>query len=390
MYSRALNLEPVLKRKSLFLLGPRQTGKSTYLKKNYPNALYIDLLDNREFLSLRRNPSLLREKIDYYLKKSKNFLVIIDEIQKIPELLNEVHLLIEQNKKLRFILTGSSARKLKHGGANLLGGRASWVHFYGLVFSEIVKSKKNWPQKCITGSLPFVFDSKKPWQDLADCVGLYLREEIQAESLTRNLDNFFSFLETSALSNAEQINFSNIASDTGVKLSTVRSYYQILSDTLIGDLLPAFEKTKKRKAMTTAKFYFFDCGVTNYLLGRKDLAEGTPEYGKALEQAIYTEIKAYISYNQLDYKFEYWRSTSLFEVDFLLYNSLKNIIAIEIKAGTNPSKKDYKGFLALEEDFPLKRKIVVCRAPSPRLTNDDIEILPVHLFLEELWEGKII
>ncbi len=393
MYKRYINLNSVLSRKSLFLLGPRQTGKSTLLKSQYKTALYINLLKNSEYQKYLQNPDRLQEIVTYFIENSSEKLIIIDEIQKIPALLDEVHDLIESNKSLRFILTGSSARKLKRGGANLLGGRASWLNFYPLCFPELGEKKnlpyQRWIERLSIGALPSILDSKNAYADLKDYIGLYIREEVQAEGLSRQIDHFSRFLDFAALMSGEQINYTAIGSDAQISPSTVRDYFEILSDTLIGHQLPAFRETKKRKAMTTSKFYLFDCGVTNCLLGRKEISPGTPEYGKMLEQAIFLELKAYLSYTSSDKKLEYWRSTSLIEVDFIIYENLKKITAIEVKSNTNPSAKDFKGLLALNEDFQLERKIIVCNCNEPRKTKDGIEVLPISVFLTELWAGKI-
>lgn len=391
MYKRELDLSSTLARKSLFLLGPRQTGKSTYLRKTYPNALYINLLKNSVYQTYSKKPQQLQETIHYFVENSPERIVIIDEIQKIPELLDEVHDLIESDKSLRFILTGSSARKLKKSGVNLLGGRASRFHFYPLCYPELGKEAfKKWQTRIQIGALPSIVDSEEPFEDLKDYVGLYLKEEVVAEGLVRSIDNFSRFLDFAALCNAEQVNFTSIGNDAQISPSTVRDYFEILGDTLIGNTLPAFLATKKRKAISTGKFYLFDCGVVNALLGRRQVAIGTPEYGKLLEQALFIELRTYLDYKKIDKNIEYWRSTSQFEVDFLVYDSLKKIVAIEVKSGSNPSKKDFKGFFALEEEFKLARKIVVCSAETPRKTADGVEILPIEVFLRNLWAGKII
>jgi predicted AAA+ superfamily ATPase len=391
MYKRIINLSETLDRKSLFLLGPRQTGKSTYLKTAYPKALYVNLLKNSEFQLYSRNPEKIQDTVKYFIENSDERIVIIDEVQRLPTILNEIHDLIEFDKSLRFILTGSSARKLKRGGANLLGGRASLYHLYPLCYPELgSKGIKKWRQRFLVGALPSIVDSKNPLADLKDYVGLYLREEILAEGLTRSIENFSRFLDFAALVNAEQVNFTSLGSDAQLSPSTVRDYFEILSDTLIGHTLPAFLSTKKRKAMSTGKFYLFDCGVTNSILGRIDVAQGTPEYGKMLEQALFIELRTYLDYKKSDKKLEYWRSTSQFEVNFLVYSSLSNIVAIEVKGGTNPTNKDFKGLFALEEEFPLKRKLIVCNAELPQKTNDGIEILPIEEFLKKLWAGKLI
>lgn len=391
MYKRTINFEKTLQRKSVFLFGPRQTGKSTLLRNRFPSALYINLLKNQEYQNFLRNPNHLAEVVKLHLESEKLPLVVIDEVQKIPALLDEVHHLIEEHKKLRFILTGSSARKLKRTGANLLGGRGSWYQMHPLIFAEYgTKAEIKWEQSLLTGGLPSIVDSADAWSDLQDYIGLYLKEEIQAEGISRSLDNFSRFLTIAALTNGEQINFTKIGSDAQLSPSTVRDYYEVLNDTLIGTMLPAFLETKKRKAMATAKFYLFDCGVCNALLGRQSLARGTIEYGKQLEHRIFLELKAYLDYHPSNKKIEFWRSTSQFEIDFLIYSKLDNLVAIEVKASQNPSAKAYKGLHAFQEEIPIKRKIVVCLTERPRKTQDGVEILPVNDFLKKLWSGKII
>jgi predicted AAA+ superfamily ATPase len=325
------------------------------------------------------------------LFRSKNqSLFIVDEIQKAPQLLDEVHRLIEKNKKLRFILTGSSARKLRKEGVNLLGGRASKVLFHPLVFPEFAtdfKFHSNFLSQLENGGLPSVTLAKNPKRRLSDYVGLYLKEEIQNESLVRSLDNFSRFLDILSLANSEQVNFNEIGNDAQVAPSTVRDYYQILVDTLIGDLVPGFTKTKKRKAMSTAKFYFFDTGVAHCLTRRSSLTPGSIEFGKAVEHYVYLQLKAYLSYKFKPHEINYWRSTSNLEVDFVVHHGIEEIFAFEVKAGVNPNQS--KGLLALAEEFPLKRKIIICLADQPRLTESGIEILPMDFFLKELWKGKI-
>lgn len=387
MYKRAFHLADTLSRKSLFLFGPRQTGKSTFLKHSYKTALYIDLLSSRDFRRFSHDPQQLREIIVAPSQKSK--LIIVDEIQKLPELLDEIHALIESDKNLRFILTGSSARKLKRKGVNLLGGRASWQYVHPLCFNELADCEL-WMKRLNIGALPSVLKSSAPHEDLKDYVALYLKEEISAEGLSRSIENFSRFLEAAALTNAEQLNYTSLGNDAQIAPSTVRDYFEILSDTLIGHILPAFTKTKVRKAMTSGKFYYFDCGVTNALLGREKVAPRTPEYGKMLEQAVFLELKAYLDYRRLNHKLEFWRSTSQFEVDFLVYKEIKSICAIEVKASSRPTERDYKGLLALNQEYPLRRKIVVCTTDVARKNKDGVEILPVGQFLKELWEHRFI
>lgn len=388
MYQRILNVTKTLERKSLFLLGPRQTGKSTYLRTHFPEALYINLLKSSEYQNYLKDPSYLHKIVSYFVKNNTSRLVIVDEIQKIPSLLNDIHDLIEQDKSLRFILTGSSARKLKRGGANLLGGRASWIYFHPLCYPELGPNQDElWLKGLSAGKLPPMIDSTNYFEDLKDYVGLYLREEIQEEGLTRSLENFSRFLDIAALMNGEQVNYTAIGSDAQISPTLVRDYFEILSDTLVGHLLPAFLATTKRKAMSTSKFYFFDNGIVNALTGRSFIPKGTPEFGKSFELAVYSEILAYLNYRQSSKKVEYWRSTSKFEVDFLVYDRVEEIVAIEVKSSMQPSKKDFKGLLALEEEHKLQKKIIVCQAEKPLLTEEGIEILPIFVFLKRLWQG---
>ena len=390
MFGRILDISEVLKRKSVFLLGPRQTGKSTYLRQKFPEALYINLLKNSEYQDFIKNPAQLQNVVKYFVQNSESRIVIIDEIQKHPDLLDDVHDLIESDKSLRFILTGSSARKLKRGGVNLLGGRASWFYFYPLCYSELGANKNQlWLDGIVKGKLPSVIDSADYFSDLKDYIGVYLKDEIQAEGVTRSIQNFSRFLDIAALFNGEQVNYTSVASDAQIPPSAVRDYFEILSDTLIGHILPAFQSTIKRKAMSSSKFYLFDCGVAAALAGRKEIATGTPEYGKQFEQAVFLELKTYLAYTKSDKKLEYWRSTSKYEIDFLVYENLENIVAIEAKSGMNPTKKDFKGFAPFEAEFKLQKKIVVCLANQPQITSEGIEILPVHIFLEKLWAGRI-
>lgn len=391
-YQRLIDLNPILKRKSIFLFGPRQTGKSTLLTERYPQALVIDLLNRSTYQQYARNLGYFVDNVRYAVENQNQKLIIVDEVQKLPELLDEVHSLIESYKDLRFILTGSSARKLKREGANLLGGRASWLHLHPLVSKEIGFDRYQHDLRRISnyGTLPSILNSEDPWEDLKDYIGLYLKEEIKHEALVRSLEGFTRFFNHVALTNSEQVNFTRLGDDAQVSPRKVREYYQVLEDTLVGYLLPAFYKTKKRKAMTTAKFFFFDTGITNCLLEQKELSTKTSEFGKILEQMIFNELKAYLDYYRIEDALFYWRSTSKLEVDFLVKTAKEKWIAIEVKSSTNPSSKSYRGIFALEEEIPLEKKIVVCLADSPRKTKEGIEILPLSLFLQQLWSDTLL
>ncbi len=304
--------------------------------------------------------------------------VIIDEIQRLPELLNEVHYLIEEHG-IRFLLTGSSARKLRRGGANLLAGRALRKELFPLVTKEIgdydILKIINY------GALPAIYNSTIPKEELTAYVGTYLKEEIQAEGLVRRLDPFSRFLEIASLVNSELINFSNIASDLGVSSKTVKEYFLILEDTLVGHLLQPYQKTTKRKAVATPKFYFFDVGVANILGHRKNIDFKTEVFGKCLEHFIFTELRAYLSYTSDDRPLRFWRSRNRQEVDFMIGDD----IAIEVKASERPTSRHYKGLLALSEEVDLKHKILVSLVDKPRKLDNGILILPYQYFLKELW-----
>ena len=393
MYKRILKLNSILERKSVFLFGPRQTGKSTFLKKNYPESLYINLLSKSVYETYLTSPGALESDLTLFHRKNDSNLVIIDEIQKIPSLLDEVHNQIENNKNLRFILTGSSARKLKREGVNLLGGRASWRYFFPLTYSEIKNQfsvLKDLEHRLLVGGLPYIFDSTAPLEDLDDYLQLYLQEEIRAEGLVRNHEGFHRFLLVAALMNTKQVNFTQIGNDAQIPARTVHDYFQILEDTLIGYLLPAFTKTLSRKAVSSAKFYLFDTGVANALLGRASLTAGTPEFGDIFEQFVILEVKSYASYLNKKVQLSYWRSTSKIEVDLIVEDSTRQpIVAIEIKSRSKANTRDYRGLEAFAEDFPKIRKIMVTLEERHHLDPCGVEVIPVFEFLTMLWNGEI-
>jgi len=379
MFSRIIGLRDILTHSSVFLFGPRQTGKSTLLRTLFPQAKFYDLLEADTFRELSAAPELIRQRL-----QAEDTLVIIDEIQKLPTLLDEVHLLIERNKSLRFILTGSSARKLKRGGANLLAGRALICRLHPLVSLEV--SYEHIHERLNYGSLPAVFTSSVPQELLKAYVGVYLQEEVLAEGLVRNIGAFSRFLSTAGLTNGEQVNFTAVGSDTGIPPRTVREHYQILEDTLIGYLLPPLQKTQKRKPVSTPKFYFFDVGVANVLAKRGPIVPGAELFGRALEHFVFLELRAYLDYRRLDYPLTYWRSRSQFEVDFVIGDE----IAVEVKGKSLVSARDLKGLQALSEDITLRRKILVCTEREPRRFEDNLDVLPVETFLRKLWGGEIV
>jgi predicted AAA+ superfamily ATPase len=378
VYKRSFDPSKLLERRSLFLLGPRQTGKSTLLRQNYPNANYIDLLEADTFRRLSLAPEALRE-----LVSTSSDLVIIDEVQKLPELLDEVQRLIDRNQNLRFILTGSSARKLKRGHANLLGGRAFFCNLHPLVTPELGGSRVI--DRINNSGLPSHIDSPLAQQELQAYVGTYLKEEIQAEGLTRSIGNFSRVLETAAFSNTEIINYTKIGNDAQVAPRTIQNYFSVLQDTLIVHLLEPYRKTKSRKAIASSKIYFFDAGVARVLRNEGLISENSPAFGKYLEQIIFLELKARIDYLMSSSRLSFWRSLSQLEVDFLIDDR----IAVEVKSTSRVSKSDTKGLVALGEDLKLERKIIVCRDKTYR-REDGIEVFHYEDFLKAIWKPDFI
>lgn len=374
LIERNLNLIKELEKKSHFLLGPRQTGKSFLIKNYFKKYPVYNLLDSEVFLKLSNSPKRLREEI-----KPGTKIAIIDEIQKLPSLLDEVHLIIE-DYKVNFLLTGSSARKLRRGGVNLLGGRARIKSLHPFSFSEL-KEKFDLERAINNGLLPPIYLSDTPEGDLAAYVGTYLKEEIVNEALTRNIGAFSRFLEVAALCNGKIINYTKISNDAQVPRTTVQEYFQILKDTLVAYEVTPWKKSKKRKPIETSKFYFFDIGVCKFLQNRTKLKPGSPEFGEAFESYMFHEIKTYSDY-YLNGEVSYWRSASGFEVDFVVQDET----AIEIKASKTVGNHDLKGLNALVEEQKLKNYILVCLENRER-TVGKVRILPWKKFLGELWSG---
>jgi predicted AAA+ superfamily ATPase len=385
MYKRIVNL-PLSTSETCFLWGPRQTGKSTLLNTIYPNAKRYDLLLADQYQRLLLQPSLIREECLAIDLKGENQIspIIIDEVQKIPILLDEIHWLIE-NSRLRFILCGSSARKVKRGRGNLLGGRAVRYQLHPLVYPEIPDFSLD---KALNGGLlPRHYQSSHPQQLLQSYVGDYLKEEIAAEALTRNIPAFSRFLQIAALTNGELINYNNIASECGVSAPTVKEYFLILEDTLIGRMLPAFRKRAKRRLIRAPKFYFFDIGIVAHLTRRGKVAPGSELFGRAFEHLIYMELTAHSSYSKATYPIAYWKTGSGFEVDFVLG---EHEIAVEVKGTGMVTNKHLKGIRAFKDEYRARANIVASMDTNPRKTEDGIDILPWKVFLDRLWAGNII
>lgn len=364
---------------SIFLFGGRQTGKTTLLRQQFPDTTFFDLLDTNVRRRLQQRPVLLYETLK---DKPMGTLVIIDEIPEVPELLNEVHRLIVE-RQLVFILCGSSARKLKRKGYNTLGGRALPVYLYPLVSAEIpdfdIDRAVNY------GTIPPHYLARNPWRLLAAYIDVYLKEEIKEEALVRNLDAFQRFLEVAAFTDGEIINNNNIAQECGVHATTVSSYFDILEDTLIGYRIPAYTKVMKRRLVQAPRFYYFDVGVTNYLLHRKELIRGSADYGHAFEHLVVQELVAYMHYRHCEEKLSYWRTYTGVEVDIIVGDAR---IAIEIKSTEEVQNRHIKNLKAFAEEHPDSKLMIVSLDVFTRQMGN-IECIYVMDFFHRLWTDGI-
>jgi predicted AAA+ superfamily ATPase len=360
--------------KSHFLFGPRQTGKTFLIHRLFSGIQLYDLLDSSVYLALSRNPGLLEEQLS-----PGNEVVVIDEVQRLPDLLNEVHRLIEK-RKIRFLLTGSSARKLRRGGVNLLGGRARTRYLHPLTYREL-GARFDLGKAIARGLLPSVYFSDDPQADLDAYTGTYLQQEIVAEGATRNVPAFSRFLHVAAQCNATIVNYTNVSNDAQVPRTTVYEYFEILKDTLLLHEVPAWRQSQKRKPLTSSKYYFFDVGVVSALQGRL-VKPGTPEFGPAFETWILHELLSYRDYLSGE-PVNYWRSNSGFEVDFILGGHT----AIEIKAKKTVAIQDLKSLNALAEEKNLKRFLCVSLEDRARQVGV-VRVLPYRLFLDALWDRE--
>ena len=370
---RQVDLKALLRTKSYFLFGPRQTGKSSLIAHSLKDVRVYNLLDNALFLDLNRRPARLLEELT-----ARDKVVVIDEIQRLPDLLNEVHRLIEE-RGVRFLLTGSSARKLRRGGVNLLGGRARTQYFHPFIVKELAEHF-DLKRALNSGLIPSIYFSSDPAADLEAYTGNYLQQEIVAEGATRNIPAFSRFLKVAALCNATIVNFTNVANDAQVARTTVYEYFEILKDTMIIRELPAFKKGRQRKPICSSKYYFFDTGVARQLQGRGVLSEGTHEFGGAFETFLMHELTAFSDYKR-PVRLSFWRSTSGFEVDFIIDDHT----AVEVKAKSVITPDDLRSLKAVADEHRFKRLVCVGLEKRPRKTGK-IEIIPYRDFLEELWE----
>ena len=370
---------------SAFLFGPRGTGKSTWLRQRFPRAPYYDLLDTGEALRLIKDPGSLYRELSL---RPEGSWAVIDEVQKAPALLDEVHRLME-GRGLRFLLSGSSARKLRRGGVNLLAGRAITTAMFPLTSAEL-SFDPDLGRTLRFGMLPMAVDGADPGEYLRSYAETYLVQEVQAEALTRNVGAFARFLEIAALQNGQTANATNIAREAGVHRRTVESHFQILGDTLLGYWLPAWKLKPSTRQVLRSKFYFFDCGVARALTGRLAYPPTREELGAQMETLVLNEIRAFLSYSKLDYRLHYWRTYDGAEVDVLL-ETAQGFLALEIKAAARWEKRYNRGLLRLKETLGRRNTtcLGVCATDRPARWGD-VLVLPVMDFLKRLWDGELI
>jgi predicted AAA+ superfamily ATPase len=382
MIRRSLSL-PAPGRQTFFLWGPRQTGKSTLLRQSYPEAYWIDLLKSDEYRRYVERPEALREEL---LASGFAGQVVIDEVQKVPALLDEVHWLHE-NRGLQFALCGSSARKVRRGAANLLGGRAIRYELHGLTADEL-DADFDLERLLNHGYLPRIYQASRPQPLLSAYVADYLKEEVAAEGLVRNLPVFSRFLDVAALADGSFVNFASIARECGVSGPTVRGHFEILVDTLLGRWLPAYTKRPKRRVIQAPKFYFADVGVVNFLARRGRLAPKSELFGAAFENWVHHELAARIAYRAPDTRLSYWRLAAGTEVDFVVEDMR---VAIEAKATGRATSDHLKGLRSLAQDHPrVGARVLVCLEPKARRTEDGILILPASDFVRRLAAGELL
>ena len=378
---RRLELGRDLRSRSVFLFGPRQTGKTTWLHQRYPDSPWFNLLQGDVFLRLSREPGRLRQELAGTDAAAGP--VVIDEVQKLPRLLDEVHDLIDR-RGFRFVLAASSPVKLRRGGVNLLGGRARTRRMFPFVSAEV----PGWDlgRAINVGGIPSIYFSDEPTEDLRAYCGNYLRLEIQAEGLVRGVEPFSRFLTAAGASYAQPIIFERLASDAAVPARTVREYFQVIEDTLLGTLLPPFVLSQaRRKPVSRAKLFFFDVGIANALASMGRILPGSPMFGPALEQLVFCELSAWLAYARDPRPLTYWRTSDGSEVDFVVGDEM----AIEVKATASVTGRDLTGLRRLAAETPLKHQILVCREPVPRLI-DGIRVLPITDFLQSLWQGEFV
>lgn len=385
MYTRRLEID-LPRSRSAFLWGARKTGKSTLLQQRFPDSIRFDLLDTQLLIELTRAPWRLTERIRALEPAQLKRPIVIDEVQKVPAVLDEVHRLVESDG-LGFVLCGSSARKLKRGRANLLGGRAWRFALHPLTWQEIPDF--DLLRAVNRGLIPAHYDSAHHRRALAGYVDDYLKEEVFDEGLTRNAPAFSRFFEALGFCHGELLNYSNVARDCGVSSKTVKEYFQILVDTLLGEFVKPFSRLRSRAVIIRApKFYLFDVGVANHVTGRRIERAAGPDFGRSLEHLMLMELLAYRSYHDRDFPVRFWRTKSGLECDFVLGRDGE--VAVDVKGGRGVGRRELRGLRAFAEEHRPREAIVVCNERASRRTEDGIWILPWKRFLERLWGDWVV
>ena len=385
VFNRILNIN-LPPKQSTFLWGPRKTGKSTFLKRQFPHSLVYDFLKTDLFFELTKNPALFREQLLAQKKEVLEHPVILDEVQKVPQVLDEIHWLIE-NTDLRFILCGSSARKLKRGQANLLGGRAWRYEMFPLTSREVGIDETHLLRALNHGMIPVHYLQDNYQKSLEAYVRDYLKEEVFHEGLTRNIPAFSRFFDAMAYSHGQLTNYSNIARECGVSSKTVKEYFQILIDTLLGTMVEPFKKRQDRNVIGQAsKFYLFDVGVAGALTKRKIQEEKGELFGQAFEHFILMELSAHSSYSEVNYDINFWRTKSGLEVDFILG---RGEVAIEVKGTSRVDNRDFNALDTFIQEYSPRKAFMVCNEKTKRI-HKGITVIPWREFLQNLWSGEII
>jgi len=383
VFSRLLTID-LPANQSAFLWGARKTGKTTLLREQFQQSIFIDFLRTDTFIEYTKSPFLLRERLLAKKKQAEQYPIIIDEVQKVPQVLDEVHWLIE-NERLNFILCGSSARKLKRGQANLLGGRAWRFELFPLVSMEL--ENLNLLRALNHGLIPTHYQQDNCRRSLRGYVQDYLKEEVFHEGLTRNIPAFSRFFEAMGYSHGSLVNYSNIARECGVSSKTVKEYYQILVDTLLGTFVLPFKRRQERQVISKApKFYLFDVGVAGAISKRIIVEEKGEMFGNAFEHFIYLEMLAHSSYHEIDYEINFWRTKSGQEVDFVLGSGE---VAVEVKSTAMVDKRVLRPMKSFIELYNPRQAIVVCNESEERI-HSGVRIMPWRIYLQKLWRDEII
>lgn len=370
--------------KSYFLFGPRGTGKSTWIREHYPDALILDLLAPEVYREYKAHPERFRQ---WVLAHSKQTLFVIDEVQKVPGLLDVVHELIELKRGWIFVLTGSSARKLKQQGVDLLAGRALRKVMHPFMAAELAQ-QFDFERGLRYGMLPVFWESKEPREDLAAYVALYMKEEVQQEGLVRHIEHFARFLETISFSQGSILSYANIARDCHLNAKTVENYVSILEDLLLSFKVPVFTKKAKRVLSAHAKFYYFDTGVFQALRPQGPLDGPAEMAGIALESLVGQHLRAWIDYSQETADLSFWRTKSGLEVDFVVYGTL-GFYAIEVKNTATIKPNDVRGLVEFGKDYPESQRIMVYRG-ARKLLKDGILYYPAEEFVRALKPNQMI